>query len=102
MIKIKDISIERRKDYPYDIAHLVKVGRFVDKGKQDFRGKGFQNEGQNKVYASIVRRAETLDSNLVIIEEEYSNKRGLYKVSVTFYKDLVDQREMPEGYMYHL
>jgi len=102
MVTIREVHITTRKEYLYDLPHLVKTGSIEEVGIRDFHAKGFQGEGKNKVFTSIAKAAETLDSNLVIIERERFMKRGVYKANVTFYRDPVYLKKMPEDYMFHI
>ncbi|MFH1332272.1 MAG: hypothetical protein ABIH63_03225 [archaeon] len=102
MVRIREVAITTRKEYRYDLPHLIKKGDIKELGNRDFHAKGFQGKSKNKVLSSIAKAAETLESNLVIIERERSTKRGVYKANVTFYRDSVDLKKMPEDYMFHV
>jgi hypothetical protein len=88
MVRVGLIIIENRNSLNFDLGHLVRTRSVSAKGSREFSAKGFGEKPKSKVYASILRAASTLDSDLAVIETEHKTKRGHYRVEVSFYKGL--------------
>lgn len=87
MVRINDIKIERRSDYPC-LDDRVRSGELFFERKQTFQARIFKGGGFNQVSTQIYKTAVRLDSSLAIIDSEQSSGEH-YKAEVSFYKSNV-------------
>ena len=89
LVKIRNVTIGKKNELPFDLDHLVNIGRYEMNGQGEFRGKGFGKEAKDNALKYIAKFAEHKDSTVAVLDHERWTKK-FYVAKVSFYENLTD------------